>query len=132
MLEDFMPSLSGLKQHRSLKDELDELSKNINISSQNILNAENEQKPEEIIRPKQELPPVLRMAKNLTQATQTWVNHGFATTKEETLKSRIEACKKCEFWNSKGFSGTGRCMKCGCSTWAKLRMAKEKCPIGKW
>jgi hypothetical protein len=28
--------------------------------------------------------------------------------------------------------GTGRCSKCGCSTWAKLRMASEKCPIDKW
>lgn len=61
-----------------------------------------------------------------------WVVKGMRHTSEEELTRRIETCRSCEFWNPQGFNHTGRCMKCGCSTWAKLRMATEKCPIGKW
>ena len=77
-------------------------------------------------------PSITSMAINFASSAAKWTNKGFSKTDEETLKTRIEICGKCEFWNSKGFGGTGRCMKCGCSTWAKLRMATEKCPIGKW
>jgi len=72
------------------------------------------------------------MIKSATKSAALWASRGFEHTNEETLKTRIETCGKCEFWNSQALGGTGRCMKCGCSTWAKLRMATEKCPIGKW
>lgn len=75
---------------------------------------------------------ISKMAKTAMEATSEWTLSGFKKTDELTLKTRLETCKDCEFWNSSGFGGTGRCMKCGCSTWAKLRMATEKCPIGKW
>ena len=81
---------------------------------------------------KQESPELRTMAKTALQATSRWALNGFAKTEKETLKTRLKACHGCEFWNPQGFKGTGRCMKCGCSTWAKLRMATEKCPIGKW
>lgn len=77
-------------------------------------------------------PSVASMAVNFANSTAKWASRGFLKADEETLEKRIEICGKCEFWNSKGFRGTGRCMKCGCSTWAKLRMATEKCPVGKW
>jgi hypothetical protein len=53
---------------------------------------------------------------------------------EETFKQRMEICEKCEFWNSSGFGGTGKCEKCGCSSQGRLRMAETKCPLDppKW
>lgn len=80
----------------------------------------------------QNLPSLTDMTKSLFQSATRWMRNGLVTTDEETLKTRIETCKACEFWNPNGFNGTGRCTKCGCSTWAKLRMATEKCPLGKW
>lgn len=51
---------------------------------------------------------------------------------QETLDARRAICRSCEHWDAGSFGGTGKCKKCGCSTWAKLRMATERCPIGKW
>lgn len=48
------------------------------------------------------------------------------------LEDRQSICRSCNQWDSQAINGTGRCKKCGCSTWAKLRMATEKCPLGKW
>jgi len=77
-------------------------------------------------------PPPLTMAKTFVKSAIDWTAKGFAATDEETLWTRTKICGSCEFWNATALRGTGRCMKCGCSTWAKLRMATEKCPIGKW
>jgi hypothetical protein len=61
-----------------------------------------------------------------------WANSGFLKTSKRVIHSRLEICKKCEFWDKKAWNGTGKCNKCGCSTWAKIRLRTEKCPIGKW
>jgi hypothetical protein len=61
-----------------------------------------------------------------------WAISGLPVVNENQLESRLAICKGCEFWNASGFSGTGSCTKCGCSTQAKLRMATCKCPIDKW
>jgi hypothetical protein len=57
---------------------------------------------------------------------------GFATTPPEALATREATCRDCPEWDAAALNNTGRCRKCGCSTWAKLRMATERCPIGKW
>jgi len=57
---------------------------------------------------------------------------GFSTTTPDILTARESTCHACSEWDSAALNGTGRCRKCGCSTWAKLRMATEKCPLGKW
>ena len=57
---------------------------------------------------------------------------GFATTPPEILSAREATCRACPEWDAQALNSTGRCKKCGCSTWAKLRMATERCPIGKW
>lgn len=57
---------------------------------------------------------------------------GFATTPPEALVTREAACRACDQWDAAALNATGRCRKCGCSTWAKLRMATERCPLGKW
>jgi hypothetical protein len=79
-----------------------------------------------------ELPTMGEMIKSATKSAALWASRGFQHADEETLKIRMDACSKCEFWDSQALRGTGRCMKCGCSTWAKLRMDTERCPIGKW
>jgi predicted Zn-ribbon and HTH transcriptional regulator len=84
------------------------------------------------MRDKLKPPQLFDMTQTVVQSAKKWATGGFAKTNDETLKIRMETCRTCEFWNSQALRATGRCMKCGCSTWAKLRMATEKCPIGKW
>jgi len=55
-----------------------------------------------------------------------------ATTPPEILATREATCRACPEWDAQALNATGRCRKCGCSTWAKLRMATEACPLGKW
>jgi hypothetical protein len=57
---------------------------------------------------------------------------GCSVTPPETLIIREATCRACPEWDAKALKGTGRCRICKCSTWAKLRMATERCPIGKW
>jgi hypothetical protein len=68
----------------------------------------------------------------LAHSIAPWAINGFELVDEETLANRMEICKGCEFWDTSGFVGTGKCKKCGCSTQAKLRMDTSKCPIDKW
>lgn len=56
----------------------------------------------------------------------------FTTTPPEILATREATCRACDQWDAAALNATGRCRKCGCSTWAKLRMATERCPLGKW
>jgi hypothetical protein len=78
------------------------------------------------------LPKITTMAKTAITSTANWISNGAKKVSDEVIQERLLACKGCEFWNSGAFNNTGRCMKCGCSTWVKLRMDTEKCPIGKW
>jgi hypothetical protein len=77
-------------------------------------------------------PSAAQMASSATQSMIAWAMGGFRTVTPEQLAERMAVCRGCEYWNEQGFGGTGRCMRCGCSTQAKLRMATEKCPVGKW
>lgn len=91
-----------------------------------------EQTNDELTPTDQSGPKLLQMAQSLGRSSKGWAGSGFKITDPQTLQNRIDSCSKCEFWKKQAFGGTGRCMKCGCSTWAKLRMATEKCPIGRW
>lgn len=73
-----------------------------------------------------------KMLSRLGHAAHRFARAGFATTPPEALATREATCRACPEWDDKALNGTGRCRKCGCSTWAKLRMATEKCPLGKW
>lgn len=77
-------------------------------------------------------PPLVTQAKTLASSMTSWAASGFKTVSKETLKSRLDTCSTCPLWDPTAFGGTGRCTKCGCSTQAKLRLAHEKCPEGKW
>mgnify|MGYP003335910086 FL=1 len=71
-------------------------------------------------------------AVQLLNAMSKWRSSNFATTQPEILAAREATCRACPEWDAQALNATGRCRKCGCSTWAKLRMATERCPIGKW
>lgn len=79
------------------------------------------------------LPPdLLAKVSKMFKATGRFAVSGFATTPPEILAEREATCRACTEWDAEALNKTGRCKKCGCSTWAKLRMATERCPIGKW
>jgi len=77
-------------------------------------------------------PSIGAMASSLGTSLKKWVGSGLSNSTQEVIDMRLDICKGCELWDSQALKGTGRCRKCGCSTWAKIRMATEKCPIGKW
>lgn len=77
------------------------------------------------------VPPVVTQLKSAARAVGKFIASGKFVTQKQ-FDDRMKICKACEFWDQEEFMGTGRCRKCGCSTWAKLRMATESCPLGKW
>lgn len=77
-------------------------------------------------------PPLTSQIASATTSFKRWASKGLKLVAENELERRKSICFGCEFWDPEAFQGTGRCLKCGCSTWAKLRMATEACPIGKW
>jgi len=108
-----------------IQTDKDALVRNTNEAPEEIVDTDTHPLPPKV-------PPTSVMVRSAMRSATNWIASGFQHTDPETLAVRLETCKGCEFWNPQGFRGTGRCMKCGCSTWAKLRMASEKCPIGKW
>jgi hypothetical protein len=77
-------------------------------------------------------PSLLSQMKSVGFAVKKFAASGFNPTPPEILASREATCRACPEWDAQALNATGRCRKCGCSTWAKLRMAVESCPIGKW
>ena len=55
------------------------------------------------------------------------VFHKYLLFDKDALQERWDACAKCEFLTEKL-----KCQKCGCFMRIKSRVAKMKCPIGKW
>lgn len=82
--------------------------------------------------PKDPSPSLFEKGVNLAESLKGWAAKGFAVVTPEQLEDRQAICQECPEWNPAGFSGTGSCNKCGCSTQAKLRMSTSKCPIDKW
>ena len=72
------------------------------------------------------------MFERLLKSLKRFAEAGMPSVSTEALATREATCRACPEWDAAALNNTGRCRKCGCSTWAKLRMATEKCPIGKW
>jgi Tfp pilus assembly protein FimT len=83
-------------------------------------------------QPIQATPSIPQMLKTASKAAVSFASSGFTTTDPKTLARREATCRSCDMWDAAAINNTGRCKKCGCSTWAKLRMASEKCPLDKW
>ena len=77
-------------------------------------------------------PGMWQMMKTAAQAGKNFVKSGMRFVTQEEFELREIICKGCEYWNPKGYGNTGQCLKCGCATKAKLRLASESCPIKKW
>jgi hypothetical protein len=77
-------------------------------------------------------PPVAEMVRSFSKGMMQWALTGFAKATPDQIADRLAVCKACEWWQPERFKGTGRCRKCGCSTWAKIRLRSASCPIGKW
>ena len=77
------------------------------------------------------LPTTFQMVGKFTKATYNWAKSGFKLADEAELARRTQICNKCKFWYPAARMGLGKCLKCGCSS-AKLKLASEECPIGKW
>lgn len=75
-------------------------------------------------------PSPAEMARNLAASMANWVKSGFKVVSKEVFEQRMGICNTCEFWEQNAIGG--RCLKCGCATQAKLRLAHEKCPEDKW
>lgn len=77
-------------------------------------------------------PGLWTMMKTAAQAGKNFVKSGMHFATPEQFAEREAICKSCEYWNPKGYANTGQCLKCGCATKAKLRLASESCPLKKW
>jgi len=51
---------------------------------------------------------------------------GIGVAEEDLIASRRKHCEGCDHWNH------GKCLECGCYTYAKTRLTREKCPLGLW
>lgn len=91
-----------------------------------------ENTPEHAAQVKANPPSLPQQAASLGKSLLNWTTSGFAPTPPEILAAREATCRACPEWDSSALNATGRCRKCGCSTWAKIRMASESCPLGKW
>lgn len=77
-------------------------------------------------------PTTKDMVASASKAVANWAKSGMQIAEPVHVQERKTICAGCEFWDSEALKGTGRCKKCGCSTWAKIRLATESCPIGMW
>ena len=77
-------------------------------------------------------PSFSNMLSSFYTSAKHFLKNGAPVTPPEALATREATCRACAEWDAAALNSTGRCRKCGCSTWAKLRMATEKCPLGKW
>jgi hypothetical protein len=74
---------------------------------------------------------VLRPIKNFAGSMKNWVSNGMPIATKEVYELRKSICDSCPFWDKDGNMGMGKCKQCGCTS-AKLHLATEKCPVGKW
>jgi hypothetical protein len=98
---------------------------------ENALIAQQQEKAEDAPNKKILATPT-QMITSASTAALNWVKSGLKTLSEEQIQARLDVCKSCDLWDKEALNGTGRCRKCGCSTWAKIRMASESCPEKKW
>jgi hypothetical protein len=74
-----------------------------------------------------EYPSWFRQGMNLGQALIRAARKGFPVTTESERAARRALCDACP-----ERTADDRCRACGCFLTAKLRMASERCPLGKW
>jgi hypothetical protein len=80
--------------------------------------------------PPGEYPPLHIQAGNLAKAAVRFAASGFKTADRAEYDRRRAICAGCELFDAE----RKRCIRCGCRTDYKLRMASEHCPLDppKW
>lgn len=76
-------------------------------------------------------PGLLTKAGNFVTAMADFASSGFKQVTPEQLAERKAICAGCKFFDPAGYAGTGKCRKCGCSSY-KLDIAASRCPVGYW
>jgi hypothetical protein len=76
-------------------------------------------------------PGLLTKAGNFVAAMADFASSGFKQVTPEQLAERKAICAGCKFFDPAGYGGTGKCRKCGCSSY-KLDIAASRCPVGYW
>jgi len=71
-----------------------------------------------------ERPSLAAMATGAVKLAKSEMGIGLASG--DVIDARRTVCESCERWQH------GKCLECGCYTWAKTRLTNERCPLGKW
>lgn len=79
-----------------------------------------------------ESPGLTEMVTSFSGDMLKWASAKFARATQQEIDERLATCRACDWWDPKAYGGTGKCRKCGCSTWAKIRLKTSSCPIGLW
>lgn len=124
ILNHYIPELNNFVKTSGLTEKMEEYAR--------IYEEEKRQAIEMARASKLNTPSIVEQAKSAVTAVAKFAKSGLEITAPEILENRLEICKGCEWWDGAALNNSGRCKKCGCSTWAKLRMASEKCPLDKW
>lgn len=70
---------------------------------------------------------VVKMA-SATKAYTRWALNGFRERTDEERFALTLICSQCDKYNAE----KNTCRVCGCGLPQKIKMATEKCPLGKW
>lgn len=88
-----------------------------------------------VARPEPQYPSLFRQAANLAGAAVRAVGAAVrgepVRAPDAVIEQRAAICLPCEFNGERRVPGRIRCTKCGCGG-AKLTLATEACPVGKW
>jgi hypothetical protein len=84
----------------------------------------------------EKLPPVHQQARSvlgaISRAVRAMVDAQPLLTPLSTAVARRQVCLSCKSAQRRGKGKLIRCVVCGCYIAAKIRMATESCPRGKW
>lgn len=75
-------------------------------------------------------PSMAQMGHSLFSSAVNFLASGKPLVNEAQAAARLAFCVICPNFDE-GVLG-GRCLHCGCLTFAKLRLASERCPLGIW
>lgn len=86
----------------------------------------------ELLEQDQRDPNIMDMLQSFSGDVFKWAAAKFPRASQEEMDQRLACCRSCEFWDAEALNNTGRCKKCGCSTWAKIRIRTSTCPLSRW
>ncbi len=84
-------------------------------------------------------PTLAQMAENFSEEMVKWSAAGFKIVNRSLYKFRLDACKKCEYWDDHSRLGYGKCNapkapglpSCGCGR-GKQWLSTAQCPLNRW